>query len=37
MQFVRPDIATFCMGQASSAAAVLLAASTPGKRPHVTD
>ncbi|MGI8334840.1 ClpP family protease [Actinomadura scrupuli] len=32
MQFVRPDIATFCMGQASSAAAVLLAAGTPGKR-----
>jgi ATP-dependent Clp protease protease subunit len=32
MQFVRPDIATFCIGQASSAAAVLLAAGTPGKR-----
>jgi ATP-dependent Clp protease protease subunit len=32
MQFVRPDIATFCMGQASSAAAVLLAAGAPGKR-----
>ena len=32
MQFVRPDIATICMGQASSAAAVLLAAGTPGKR-----
>lgn len=37
MQFIRPDVATFCMGQASSAAAVLLAAGTPGKRsvlPH---
>lgn len=32
MQYVRPDIATICMGQASSAAAVLLAAGTPGKR-----
>jgi ATP-dependent Clp protease protease subunit len=32
MQFVRPEIATFCIGQASSAAAVLLAAGTPGKR-----
>jgi ATP-dependent Clp protease protease subunit len=32
MQFVRPDIATICMGQASSAAAVLLASGTPGKR-----
>ncbi|WP_460303186.1 ClpP family protease [Actinocorallia aurea] len=32
MQFVRPDVATFCMGQASSAAAVLLAAGAPGKR-----
>ena len=37
MQFVRPDVATVCMGQASSAAAVLLAAGAPGKRavlPH---
>ncbi|HEY8471689.1 MAG TPA: ATP-dependent Clp protease proteolytic subunit [Natronosporangium sp.] len=37
MQYVRPDIATICMGQAASAAAVLLAAGTPGKRqvlPH---
>ena len=37
MQFVRPDVATICMGQASSAAAVLLAAGAPGKRavlPH---
>ncbi|WP_236705831.1 ATP-dependent Clp protease proteolytic subunit, partial [Frankia sp. ACN1ag] len=32
MQFVRPDISTICMGQAASAAAVLLAAGTPGKR-----
>ena len=32
MQFVRPDVATFCIGQASSAAAVLLAAGAPGQR-----
>jgi ATP-dependent Clp protease protease subunit len=32
MHFVRCDIATICMGQASSAAAVLLAAGTKGKR-----
>jgi ATP-dependent Clp protease protease subunit len=32
MQYVRPDIATVCMGQAASAAAVLLAAGTNGKR-----
>ena len=32
MQYVRPDISTFCLGQAASAAAVLLAAGTPGKR-----
>lgn len=32
MQYVRPDITTVCMGQAASAAAVLLAAGTPGKR-----
>jgi ATP-dependent Clp protease, protease subunit len=32
MQFVEPDVATFCVGQASSAAAVLLAAGAPGKR-----
>lgn len=32
MQFVRPEIATTCMGQAVSAAAVLLAAGAPGKR-----
>jgi ATP-dependent Clp protease protease subunit len=37
MQYVRPDISTVCLGQAASAAAVLLAAGTPGKRmalPH---
>jgi ATP-dependent Clp protease, protease subunit len=37
MQFIKPDIATYCMGQAASAAAVLLAAGTKGKRhalPH---
>ena len=32
MQFVHPEIQTFCMGQAASAAAVLLAAGTKGKR-----
>lgn len=32
LQFVRPDIQTYCMGQAASAAAVLLAAGTKGKR-----
>jgi ATP-dependent Clp protease protease subunit len=32
MQYVRPDIQTVCMGQAASAAAVILAAGTPGKR-----
>jgi ATP-dependent Clp protease protease subunit len=37
MEFVKPNIATYCMGQAASAAAVLLAAGEPGKRfalPH---
>jgi len=37
MPFIKPDIATYCMGQAASAAAVLLAAGTKGKRhalPH---
>jgi ATP-dependent Clp protease protease subunit len=37
MQFVKNDIATICLGQAASAAAVLLAAGTKGKRlalPH---
>ena len=32
MKFVRPDIVTFCVGQAASMAAVLLAAGTKGKR-----
>jgi ATP-dependent Clp protease protease subunit len=32
MQFVGPDVATICVGQAASAAAVLLAAGAPGKR-----
>jgi ATP-dependent Clp protease protease subunit len=32
MQYVRPDISTVCLGQAASAAAVLLGAGTPGKR-----
>lgn len=37
MQFVAPDIATLCVGQAASTAAILLAAGTHGKRgalPH---
>ncbi len=37
MQFVKPDISTICMGQAASAAAVILAAGEHGKRfilPH---
>ncbi|MDV8000730.1 ATP-dependent Clp protease proteolytic subunit [Rhodococcus sp. IEGM 1408] len=32
MQYVRPDVSTVCLGQAASAAAILLAAGTPGKR-----
>jgi ATP-dependent Clp protease protease subunit len=32
MQFVSPDVATICVGQAASAAAVLLTAGAPGKR-----
>src|SRR6187431_434784 len=32
MTFIRPDIQTTCLGQAASAAAVILAAGTPGKR-----
>ena len=37
MQFIKPDVSTICIGQAASAAAVLLASGTPGKRyilPH---
>src|ERR1700704_4581302 len=33
MSFIKPDISTICFGQAASAAAVLLAAGAPGKRP----
>ena len=32
MQYVKPDVRTVCMGQAASAAAVLLAAGAEGKR-----
>ena len=32
MQFVKPDVATLCMGQAASMGAVLLAAGAKGKR-----
>ena len=32
MQYVRPDVSTVCLGQAASAAAILLAAGTQGKR-----
>jgi ATP-dependent Clp protease, protease subunit len=32
MQYIKPDITTICFGQAASAAAVLLAAGTKGKR-----
>ena len=32
MQFVGPDVATLCVGQASASAAILLAAGAPGKR-----
>jgi ATP-dependent Clp protease protease subunit len=37
MQFVKPDVATYCVGQATSMGAVLLSAGTKGKRfalPH---
>ncbi|MFM7087917.1 MAG: ATP-dependent Clp protease proteolytic subunit [Candidatus Paceibacterota bacterium] len=37
MQFVKPDVSTVCLGQAASAAALILAAGAPGKRfilPH---
>jgi ATP-dependent Clp protease protease subunit len=37
MKYIKPDVSTFCFGQAASAAAVLLAAGTRGKRyalPH---
>jgi ATP-dependent Clp protease protease subunit len=32
MQFIKPDVATYCIGQAASIAAVLLAAGAKGKR-----
>ena len=32
MQFIKPDVQTYCMGQAASMGAVLLAAGTKGKR-----
>jgi ATP-dependent Clp protease protease subunit len=32
MQYIRPSVQTFALGQAASAAAVLLAAGAPGKR-----
>ena len=32
MQFIRPDVATICIGQAASMGAMLLAAGAPGKR-----
>jgi ATP-dependent Clp protease protease subunit len=32
MQFIKPNVATICIGQAASVAALLLAAGTPGKR-----
>jgi len=32
MQYIKPDVATLCVGQAASMAAVLLAAGTPSKR-----
>jgi len=37
MQFIKPSVATICIGQAASAAAVILASGDPGKRfilPH---
>ncbi|GAA5152016.1 ATP-dependent Clp protease proteolytic subunit [Pseudonocardia eucalypti] len=35
MRYIRPDIATFCLGQAGPAATLLLAAGTAGKRAAV--
>ncbi len=32
MRYIKPDVRTVCLGQAASAAAVILAAGTPGKR-----
>jgi ATP-dependent Clp protease, protease subunit len=39
MQFIKPDVSTLCLGQAASAAALLLASGAKGKRhalPHAT-
>jgi ATP-dependent Clp protease, protease subunit len=39
MQFIKPDVSTLCIGQAASAAALLLASGAKGKRfclPHAT-
>ena len=39
MQFIKPDVSTLCVGQAASAAALLLTAGAKGKRyclPHST-
>src|SRR6188508_3159606 len=32
IRYIKPDVQTLCLGQAASAAAILLAAGTPGKR-----
>ena len=32
MQYIKPDVQTVCLGQAASAAAILLASGTKGKR-----
>lgn len=32
LQFIRPQVTTYCLGQASSMGAILLAAGTPGRR-----
>ena len=39
MQFIKPDVATLCIGQAASAGSLLLCSGAPGKRqclPHAT-
>jgi ATP-dependent Clp protease protease subunit len=37
MQYIKPDVSTICIGQAASAAALLLAAGAPGKRYALTN
>ena len=37
MQYVKPDVATYCVGQAASAAAVILSGGAPGKRFALTN